>query len=130
MLVIKIYVIKHVLLNSMNYSKLKRLITDSKYSIASISHKIGRTEAWFHRAVKNDTMTICDLEKILAELKMTTAEFFSGEKSIMVVKEPQAQYGQPNPWQMLAEDRQREIDRLNKELAKHENKSVEIVKIK
>ena len=118
----------------MNYSKLKNLIEQRNYSIAKMCHVIGRTDAWFHKAVKKDTMTICDLEKILAELKMTTAEFFSGEKSIQHVSEPLAEYGKLNPWQMLAEERKKEIDRLEKEKkeleAKLKNNSVEIVKIK
>jgi hypothetical protein len=65
----------------MNYSKLKDIITKQNYSIGKISFAIGRTEAWFHKAVKNDTMTIADLEKILKICKMELSDFFGNSSS-------------------------------------------------
>ena len=54
----------------MNYEKLKTMLKDKKYSIAKAAIAIGRTEAWFHRAIKNESMTISDLEKLLKLCKV------------------------------------------------------------
>lgn len=72
----------------MNYSKLKDIITKHNYSIAKIAHTIGRTEAWFHKAIKNDTMTIADLEKILKLCGTSMSEFFGGQPEVTTVSEP------------------------------------------
>jgi len=76
----------------MNYNKLKALITKSKLTVQKAAIAIGRTENWFYSAVKNDTMTIADLEKLLKLCKTNLSEFFAGEFSNQV-SEPPADYG-------------------------------------
>lgn len=66
----------------MNYDKLKNLLAKNGLSAAKASMKVGRTEAWFHKAVKNETMTIADLEKLLSLCGTSLQEFFNGEASV------------------------------------------------
>lgn len=62
----------------MNYDRLKELLKNNKLSISKASHAIGRTEGWFHRAAKTESMTIFDLEKLLKLCKTNLFEFFGG----------------------------------------------------
>jgi hypothetical protein len=74
----------------MNYDKLKEILKNNKYSISKASHAIGRTEGWFHRAAKTESMTIADLEKLLKLCKTNLFEFFGGQPSYHVANEPNA----------------------------------------
>jgi hypothetical protein len=98
----------------MNYNKLKNIIEKQNYSIAKACREIGRTDAWFHKAIRHESMTIRDLEKILALCKSSMAEFFCNEKSVPTLQEPQKEYG--TAWRELAEARA-EIIKLKDENA-------------
>ena len=76
----------------MNYDRLKELLRNNKYSIAKAAHAIGRTEGWFHKTTKMESMTISDLEKLLKLCKTNLYEYFGGQPS-NVVNELQAEYG-------------------------------------
>jgi hypothetical protein len=75
----------------MKYDKLKDLLRNKKYSIAKAAISINRTEAWFHRAIKNETMTISDLEKLLKLCNTNLFEFFGGQPDNQL-NEPHANY--------------------------------------
>jgi len=76
----------------MNYDRIKEILKNHKLTPAKAATAIGRTEAWFHKAIKNDTMTIADLEKLLKLCKTNLFEFFGGQPSNQV-SEPPADYG-------------------------------------
>jgi hypothetical protein len=71
----------------MNYNKLKELITKNKLTVKKLAMSVDRTENWFYSAVKNDTMTISDLEKILKLCKTNIGEFFGGQPALTQVQE-------------------------------------------
>jgi hypothetical protein len=66
----------------MDYEKLKALLKTHDYSIARATQAIGRTEAWFHRAIKNQTMSIADLEKLLELCNTNLNDFFVNSPAI------------------------------------------------
>ena len=64
----------------MNYSRLKEIIKEKKFTIEKVSVSIGMTASGFYAAVKNDTMTIRTLENISKTLEVPLMSFFTEEK--------------------------------------------------
>lgn len=96
----------------MNYERLKEILKNNKYSAGKAALAIKRTEAWFHRAVKNDTMTIKDLEKLLKLCKTNLFEFFGGVPTYSEVNEPSARESElkEEVHELLKENRKLRLD--------------------
>lgn len=61
----------------MNYNRLKSLIAQKNLSIEQAANKIGITAGGFHAMVKNNTMTIKNLESILELVESDITSFFT-----------------------------------------------------
>jgi len=88
------------------------LISSKGLSIQKASVAIERTEGWFHNAVKNDTMSVSDLEKLLKLCKTTMGVFFGGPApETQLLSETIAEYGKLNNEvnELLRENRQLRI---------------------
>ena len=96
----------------MNYDKLKELLKNNKYSIAKAASAVGRTEGWFHKAIKTESMTISDLEKLLKICKTNIFEFFGGVPSYSEVNEPTARESElkEEVHELLKENRKLRLD--------------------
>ena len=103
----------------MNYEKLKEVLKNHKFTAAKASSAIDRSEVWFHKAIKNDTMTIADLEKLLKLCKTNLFEFFGGTPSYQAVNEPSARESE-----LLAENHAllKKVDRLRDKIEELEGK--------
>ena len=72
----------------MDYSRLKKKLKLTGYSVKTISDEIGMTDAGLYKAINNNTLKIRDLESIATVLNVPINYFFeknpSSEKSMNV----------------------------------------------
>lgn len=60
----------------MNYNKLKEVIKSKGFSFRQLCIQINKSEAGFHKMIKDETMKVEDLEKISELLKVSPGVFF------------------------------------------------------
>ena len=96
----------------MNYDKLKSTLKLKGLTIEEASRRIEKSRGWFPKAVKNDTLTVKDLEKLLKLCKMSIGEFFGGEPGYLQVNEPSARESElkEEVHELLKENRKLRLD--------------------
>ena len=77
----------------MNYNRLKELLKSNNYSVKSMAEKIGMSEQGLHASIRNDSLTVSNLEKIANALGVPVCSFFEEKTSSFEVGEQAPMYG-------------------------------------
>lgn len=100
---------------TMNYSNLKILIKEKKFSIDEIASQINMTREGLTRSLNEEKLKIDTLEKICKILGVSPAIFFEGEKNSTTIQN--SGNGLGNTIQIALSDCEKELSHLREQLA-------------